>query len=49
MSVKKDYGSDFQGPFFVQEVATSKFLIAKFEKEVLWNGSDVYGFYEGTV
>jgi hypothetical protein len=28
---------------------TSKFLFVKFEKEVLWNGSDVYGFYEGTI
>lgn len=28
---------------------TSKILLVDFRKEVLWNGSDVFGFYEGTI
>jgi len=45
----RDENGDRQETDIYNTCWTSKFLFVDFKEEVLWNGSDVFGFYEGTI
>jgi hypothetical protein len=46
---RDEYGNKIPDSSLYNACFTSKILFVRFEKEIEWNGSDVFGFYEGTI